>query len=114
MRVLVIGAGRTGARVIQQLKKNPKIKIVTADPREEIYAVDEGIIASVDIAEMLTPLNLEQVFAEARPDLVLLAMPTEDMGLGQAPGTDILADALREEIAAIADVPVIEVARIAR
>jgi len=114
MRVLVIGAGRTGARVIQQLKKNPKIKIVTADPREEIYAVDEGIIASVDIEEMLTPLNLEQVFAEAGPDLVLMAMPTEDMGLGQAPGTDILADALREEIAAIADVPVIEVARIAR
>jgi dTDP-4-dehydrorhamnose reductase len=114
MRVLVIGAGRTGARVIQQLQKNPEIKIITADPREEIYAVDAGIIASVDIEEMLTPLNLEHVFEEAKPDLVLLAMPTEDMGLGQAPGTDILADALREEIAATADVPVIEVARIAR
>jgi hypothetical protein len=44
-------------------------------------------------------------------DLVLLAMPTEEMGLGKTPGVDILADALREEIAALADVPVIEVAR---
>jgi FlaA1/EpsC-like NDP-sugar epimerase len=114
MRILVIGAGRTGARVIQQLQKNPEIKIVTADPREEIYAVENGIIASVDIKEMLTPLNLEHIFDAAGPDLVLMAMPTEDMGLGQAPGTDILADALREEIAATANVPVIEVARIAK
>jgi hypothetical protein len=38
-------------------------------------------------------------------------MPTEDMGLGKSPGVDILADALRDELVAVAKVPVIEVAR---
>jgi hypothetical protein len=114
MRVLVIGAGRTGARVIKQLQKNPDITIVTADPREELYAVQEGIIASVDIRETLTPLTMEKVLEAANPDMVLMAMQTEDMGLGKAPGVDILADALREEIAAISRVPIIEVARTGR
>jgi hypothetical protein len=38
-------------------------------------------------------------------------MPTEDMGLGAPPGMDILAEALREELAALSRVPIIEVAR---
>jgi hypothetical protein len=33
------------------------------------------------------------------------------MGLGKAPGVDILTVALREEMAAICDLPVIKVAR---
>jgi saccharopine dehydrogenase-like NADP-dependent oxidoreductase len=114
MRVLVIGAGRTGARVIRQLQKNPQIEIITADPRPQLYAVEEGLIEAVDIAETLTPLTLEHVLEKSRPDLVLLAMPTEDMGLGKAAGMDILAEALREEIAALAEVPVIEVVRAQR
>lgn len=114
MRILVIGAGRTGTRVIRQLLKHPKIQILTADPREALYAVEEGIIAQVDFTENLNPVNLDQIIHAAGPDLVLLAMPTEEMGLGKAPGVDILADALREEIAALADVPVIEVARSGR
>jgi hypothetical protein len=111
MRILVIGAGRTGARVIRQLRKNPAIEIVVADPRPELYAVEQGIIDAVDIREALTPLTLEHVLGQSHPDLVLLAMPTEDMGLGKAAGMDILAGALREELAALASVPVIEVAR---
>jgi len=114
MRVLVIGAGRTGARVIRQLQKNPQIEIITADPRQELYAVEQGIIDAVDIRETLTPLTLEHVLEKSRPDLVLLAMPTEDMGLGKTAGMDILAEALREEIAALAEVPVIEVVRARR
>jgi len=114
MRVLVIGAGRTGSRVIRQLRKNPRIEIVTADPRPELYAVEKGVIEAVDIRETLTPLTLEHVLEQSRPDLVLLAMPTEDMGLGKAPGMEILADALREELAALAKVPIIEVARASR
>jgi len=111
MRVLVIGAGKTGARIIRQLKKNRGIEILTADPRQELYAVERGIIEKVDIAEALTPLNLEHVLDETKPDLVLLAIPTEELGLGQAPGMDILADSLRDELAALAQVPLIEVAR---
>ncbi len=114
MRVLVIGAGRVGATVIQQLQKNPDISILIADPRPQLYAVEQGIIDKVDIREALTPLSLERVLAQTKPDLVLLAMPTEDMGLGRAPGIEILAGALRDELAALASAPVIEVARTIR
>jgi len=114
MRILVIGAGRTGARVIKQLRKNPGIVIIIADPRKELFAVEQGIIDAVDIREALTPLTLEHVLKESEPDLVILAMPTEDLGLGTPPGVDILAEALREELAALSRVPVIEVARTVR
>lgn len=111
MRILVIGAGRTGTGVLRQLRKNPAITIVTADPRTEVHAVEEGVIEAVDIAEVLTPITLEAILEQAQPDLVLLALPPEDMGLGRAAGIGILADALNDEIAALARVPVIEVAR---
>jgi hypothetical protein len=111
MRILVVGAGRVGARVLRQLQKNPKLTFVTVDPNETPYVVQEGIIDKVDIRESLTPLTLDYVLAQSQPDLVLLTRTSEDLGLGMAPGTDILAEALREELAAISDVPVIEVAR---
>ena len=96
------------------MKKNPDITIITADPREKLHAVEQGVIDAVDFRETLTPMTLDSLVERAGPALVLLAMPTEEMGLGKAPGVDILADALREEIAAIADVPVIEVSRSGR
>ena len=111
MRILVVGAGRMGARVLQQLQKNPRLSIVTVDPRPEPLAVEKGIIAAVDIVEALTPLTLEYVLEQAQPDLILLTTTTEDLGLGKAPGLDILADALKEELAQLAQVPVVEVAR---
>lgn len=111
MGILVIGAGRAGTRVIRQLLKNPNIEILAADPREELYAVEEGPIEQVDFAENPMPINLEHVLDRARPSLMILAMASEEMGLGKAPAVDILAEALREELAAVADVPVIEVAR---
>lgn len=109
MRVLVVGAGRTGVQVLRQLQKNPNITVLTLDPRDEPEAIREGVITAVDFKETLTPLTLEYVLQQAQPDLVLLTMATEDMGLGRAPGLDLLTGALREELAAIADVPVIEV-----
>ncbi|MBS1253654.1 MAG: hypothetical protein MAG451_02707 [Anaerolineales bacterium] len=114
MRILVIGAGVAGAQVLRQLQKNPNLTVLTVDPGEEPYAVQQGIIDAVDIHEAVTPLTLEHVLEQAQPDLVLLTMATEDMGLGQAPGIDLLIGALREEIAAIAGAPVIEVARTAK
>ena len=111
MRILVVGAGRIGARVLQQLQKNPRLTIITLDPRPEPHAVEKGIIDAVDIAESLTPLTLDLVLEQARPDLILLTMTTEDMALGKAPGLDILAEALKEELAQLADAPVVEVAR---
>jgi hypothetical protein len=111
MRVLVVGAGRAGAGVLRQLGKNPEITIVTLDPRQDPYAVQEGIIPQVDIQEVFTPLTMDYIYELAKPDLVLLVMSTQDLGLGQAPGMDILAGSLREELAAGSPVPVIEVAR---
>ncbi len=111
MRILVVGAGRVGARVLRQLQKNPRLTVVTVDPNERPYAVQEGVIEKVDIRESLTPLTLEYVFERAEPDLMILTRTSEDLGLGLAPGADILADALQEELAAISEVPVIEVKR---
>jgi dihydrodipicolinate reductase len=111
MRVLVVGAGRTGARVIRQLRKNPAIEIITADPRADSYAVEQGLIEAVDIQEGFTPLTVDYVLEQARPDLILLAMSTEDLELGNAPGIDILAEALRKEVASASDFPMIEIAR---
>lgn len=111
MRVLVVGAGRVGARVLRQLQKNPELVVLVLDPRENPYALQEGIISKVDIREALTPLTLEHVVEQARPELILLTTTTEDLGLGKAPGLDILADSLKEEVAALSELPVIEVAR---
>lgn len=111
MRILVVGAGHTGARVIRQLKKNPNVDFITVDPRPDSIAVEEGLIETVDIQEGFTPLTINYVLEQAKPDLILLAMATEDLGLGDVPGVDILADALREELASASDIPLIEVAR---
>ena len=111
MRILVIGAGRVGARVLRQLHKNPNLTLITTDPRDNPYAVEQGIIPDVDIREPLTPLNLEQIIAQAQPDLILMTWSVEDLGLGHAPGMDLFADALRDELVSISDVPMIEVSR---
>jgi ketopantoate reductase len=111
MRILVAGAGRVGARVLRQLKKNPELTVITLDPRESPHAVQQGIIQAVDIHEVLTPLTLKYVLDKARPDLILLATSTEDLGLGEVSGLDVLAQSLRDELTAISRVPMIEVAR---
>ena len=114
MRVLVLGAGGSGADAIKQLRKNPAIEIITADPKEEPLAVQEGVVEKVDIVREISPISLEEIVEEANPDLILLTLSTDDMGLGHSPGVDILADSLREELAALAGTPVIEVARTGR
>lgn len=111
MRVLVVGAGRTGSKVIRQLSKNPDIETITLDPRPDPFALSEGLIDEVDVVESLTPLSLDYILERTDPDLILLTTTTEDLGLGKAPGMDLLADALQEELAAVAEVPVIQVAR---
>ncbi len=111
MRILVVGAGRIAANVLLQLKKNPAVTVLTLDPRENPYALEQGIIDAVDFRESLTPLNLKYVMEKAKPDLILLARATEDLGLGQAPGMDVLAESLGHELAEICELPMIKVAR---
>jgi nucleoside-diphosphate-sugar epimerase len=112
MRILVVGAGQLGARVLEQLKKNPRLTVLTLDPRENPYALEQGIIAAVDFRESLTPLNLKYILERAQPDLILLARATEDLGLGNVSGMDVLAESLGQELAAICEIPMIKVARI--
>lgn len=109
--VLVVGAGKMGAHVLRQLLKNPRLRILTLDPRDNPYAVQQGIIAEVDYKEVLTPLTLDEILTQAQPDLILLASSAADMGIGTAAGLDMFSDALRDELATIAEIPVIEVAR---
>lgn len=111
MRVLVIGAGRVGAQVLRQLQLNPEITIITADARENPQALEQGVIEKVDIREPLTPMNLDYILGRTKPDLVLLTQAVEDLGLGNAPGIGLMADALWDELVSISNVPMIQVAR---
>jgi flavin-dependent dehydrogenase len=111
MRVLVIGAGRVGARVLLQLKKNPRLKVLTVDPRERPYAVEQGVIESVDFHNELSPGDLEGVLRQVRPDLVLVTTSGEDIGRTGVPGLELLVESLRGELEATASVPIIAVAR---
>lgn len=111
MRILVVGAGRIGAKVLEQLKKNPAVTVLTLDPRDNPYALEQGIIDAVDFRESLTPLNLKYVVEKAQPDLILLARATEDLGLGNALGMDVLAESLSHELTEICELPIIKVAR---
>lgn len=111
MRVLVVGAGRVGARVLLQLKKNPDLTVVTVDPREAPYAVEEGIIPSVDYHNELTPGDLEPLLEEVKPDIVLVTTSAEDIGRTGVPGLELLVEGLRGELEETAKVPIIAVAR---
>jgi len=57
------------------------------------------------------PIALEHVIEQVKPDLVLVTTTTEDMDLGKAPGIEIFVEALKEELAAVSNVPIIAVAR---
>ena len=113
MTILIVGAGKTGAEVLRQLSKNPNLHLLILDPRDQPYAVTEGIVAAVDYKEPLTPLTIDAIVRSAHPDLILLASSPQDMGLGDAAGIDILSAAIHDELATLADVPVLKVARAA-
>lgn len=97
MRVLVIGAGRLGAQVIAQLRKNENIEIVVADAHKEPCTVKNGVIKSVDIPVHITPLNFREIVEKVDPDLVLLARTTEDWEQTDVPmGTEYVMGMERE------------------
>ena len=111
MRIMVIGAGRTGAKVLRQLQKNPELTVLVVDPHEKPYAVEQGIISSIDYRESLTPLTLDYLLQKSKPDLVLLTRAPADLGVGSALGLDMLADALQNELVTLSDVPMIVVSQ---
>ena len=108
---MVVGAGRVGARVLMQLRKNPGLTVVTVDPREEPFAVSEGVIPFVDYDAELIPIELLPVIEVVKPDLVLVTTSSEDVGRTGIPGLEVLVDSLRGELEATAKVPIIAVDR---
>lgn len=111
LRLLVIGAGKVGARVLLQLKKNPTLTVFTVDPRETPFAVKEGIITTVDYQKELTLRDLESIIEDLAPDLVLVTTSREDMGRSGVPGLEILVESLKQELEATSKVPIIAVSR---
>jgi hypothetical protein len=111
MRVLVVGAGRVGAKVLLQLRKNPRIRAVTVDPRESPPAVEDGVIDSVDYHSELKLGELAEVIRLEKPELVLVTTSPEDMARTGVPGIDILVEALKGELEAASGVPIIAVSR---
>ena len=112
MRVLVVGAGMVGARVLKQLRKNSKIEVVTIDPRDAPYAVEQGIIGGVDYRLDLNTAEVMDTINQVRPDLVLVTTSKEDIARTGVSGLEVLVTGLRNELEATAEVPIIAVARI--
>ena len=111
MNVLVIGAGRVGAKVIAQLKKNKRIRVSVVDPREAPQAVSDGVIEKVDFRYELNPGELLGVIGEVKPDLVLVTTSREDVARMGVPGVELLVEALRAELEVSAEVPIVAVSR---
>ena len=109
MRILVVGAGDTGSKVIEQLKKNPAIEVLVADARDQPPAVRHGVIDKVDFTETLTPLNMDELLRKASADLVLLAAAPADLIDSRIPGARLLTQTLDEELALNATWPLVKV-----
>ena len=91
LRVLVVGAGRLGAQVIEQLRKNPGIEVVVADPHEKPEALASGVIDKVDLRVHMTALNCAEVVEAVKPDIVFLARTLDDWEKADTPmGTQLV------------------------
>ena len=111
MRILVVGAGKVGAKVLLQLKKNPMIKAVTVDPRDRPPAVEDGVIETVDYHTELKLGELAEVIRQEKPELVLVTTSPEDIARTGVPGIELLVEALKGELEATTSVPIIAVSR---
>jgi hypothetical protein len=107
---LVVGAGKVGAKVLRQLKKNLKLEVKTVDSRKTPFAVEEGIIDSVDYLTELTHIELKPLIERIAPDIVLVTTSREDIR-NNVPGLEILMDSLVQELEFTADVPIVAVNR---
>ena len=105
MRIWLIGADRTGASVLQQLKKNDAIEVVVSDVTERPRAVTERVIDRVDFIETVTPININRLVKRIRPDLILIDRGAAERMLSRITGGIEFAQSIQEEIAAASDVP---------
>jgi saccharopine dehydrogenase-like NADP-dependent oxidoreductase len=111
MRILVVGAGRVGSEVIQQLGKNPRIEIYTLDPRDKPPAVEEEIIQQIDYPVDLVSSQIINVLNELKPDLVLVTTCKEDISRKGVEGMELLVESLNKELIEASNYPIISVSR---
>lgn len=111
IRILLIGAGGNGARIIRQLKKNSEITIITLDSRENPDVLREGLVPNIDYICELTPRDISEVTEQVKPDLIFVTTSGEDIGHTGVPGLDIRIEGLQSEVEAMSKVPVIATAR---
>ena len=111
MRVWLIGAGRAGSSVLKQLWKNLDIDVIVSDPHADPQAVKDGLIDSVNFVERITPMNINQIAQQIRPDLILIATGSGRKGYGNVEGSAALADAINYETAASSDCPCLIISR---
>jgi hypothetical protein len=105
MRVWLIGADQRGAEVLRQLQKNSNIEVYVSDPTERPYAVTAGVIARVDLVDVVSSLNINTLGRRIRPDLVLIDMGADQRNLGRLAGGGAFASAMYEETAAASEYP---------
>jgi predicted dinucleotide-utilizing enzyme len=111
LKILVVGAGRIGSKVIKQLKKSAKIKFYTIDPRENPKALEEEIIEKIDFSVDLIPSEIIKIINDLRPDLVLVTTSKEDISNTGVQGIDILVESLNNELESASEYPIISVSR---
>ena len=111
LKILVVGAGKIGLRVIKQLRKNPNIEIITVDPRENPKALEEGIIEKVDYSIDLIPGEIMNLLEEVNPDLVLVTTSKDDISDTGAQGLELLVESLNCELESAPNYPIISVSR---
>jgi acetoin utilization deacetylase AcuC-like enzyme len=105
VRIWLIGADQRGAEAIKQLRKNANLDLYISDSTDRPYAVTAGVIAKVDLVELVTSLNINTLARRIRPDLILIDVGADQHNLGRLAGGGAFTSALHEETATASDYP---------
>jgi hypothetical protein len=107
MRIWLVGADQRGAEVIRQVRKNSNLDLYVSDSIERPHAVTAGLIAKVDLVEVVTSLNINTLARRIRPDLILIDPGADQRNLGRLAGGGAFTSAMQDETAAASEYPCI-------
>ncbi|MFP3951172.1 MAG: hypothetical protein ACLFVP_03395 [Candidatus Bathyarchaeia archaeon] len=111
MKILVVGAGKIGSKVIKQLQKRSEIEIYTVDPRENPYALEKELVEKIDYSVDLVPSEIIKLVNKLDPDLVLVTTSKDDISDTGIQGMELLVESLNNELEAASKYPIISVSR---
>jgi hypothetical protein len=107
MRIWLVGADQRGTEVLRQLQKNSNLEVFITDSTDRPYAVSTGVIARVDLVEVVSSMNINTLARRIRPDLILIDSGADQRNLGRLAGGSAFANALLDEAAAASEYPCI-------